>query len=99
MTVRILMKRTSLWSLSLLLATARTAWSVETNNFESVVMATKATTVDALVAEALARNPELKFYQTEIAAAKAGRKTAGLLANPEVSGSVGQKTASGSGLS
>jgi cobalt-zinc-cadmium efflux system outer membrane protein len=53
--------------------------------------ATNAVTINALVAEALDHNPELKFYQAEIAAAKAGRKTAGLLANPEVSGSVGQK--------
>jgi outer membrane protein, heavy metal efflux system len=56
------------------------------------------TTLDGLVADALAHNPELKFYEAEIAAAKAGRKTAGLLANPELSGSVGQKTVRGSGL-
>jgi cobalt-zinc-cadmium efflux system outer membrane protein len=56
-------------------------------------------TLDALVAEALERNPELKFYEAEILAAKAGRKTAGLLANPELSGSVGQKTVRGGGLS
>jgi len=56
-------------------------------------------TLDALVAEALAKNPELKFYEAEISAAKAGRKTAGLLANPEVSGSIGQKRVTGGGLS
>jgi cobalt-zinc-cadmium efflux system outer membrane protein len=56
-------------------------------------------TLDALVAEALEKNPELRFYQAEIAAAKAGRKTAGFWANPEVGGSVGQKTVRGSGLS
>ena len=56
-------------------------------------------TLDALVAEALEKNPELKFYEAEITAAKAGRKTAGLLANPELSGSVGQKTVRGGGLS
>jgi cobalt-zinc-cadmium efflux system outer membrane protein len=56
-------------------------------------------TLDALVAEALEKNPELKFYEAEIAAAKAGRKTAGLLAHPEVSGSVGQKRATGGGFS
>ena len=33
-------------------------------------------TVSALVDEALAKNPELKFYEAEITAAKAGRKTA-----------------------
>jgi cobalt-zinc-cadmium efflux system outer membrane protein len=54
---------------------------------------TNAFTLDALASEALERNPELKFYQAEIAAAKAGRKKAGLLSNPELSGSVGHKTA------
>ncbi len=48
-------------------------------------------TLDALVAEVLEKNPELEFYQAEIAAAKGSRKTAGLWANPEVSGSIGQK--------
>lgn len=56
-------------------------------------------TLDALVAEALEKNPELKFYDAEITAAKAGRKTAGLLANPELSGGVGQKRVTGGGLS
>ena len=60
---------------------------------------TNGVTLDALVAEALERNPELRFYEAEISAAKAGRKTAGLLANPEVSGSVGQKRVTGGGLS
>ena len=49
-------------------------------------------TLDALVAEALEKNPELRFYEAEMAAAKAGRKTAGRLAQPEFSGSVGQKS-------
>ena len=35
-------------------------------------------TLDALVAEALEKNPELRFYEAEMAAAKAGRKTAKL---------------------
>jgi len=56
-------------------------------------------TLDALVAEALQKNPELKFYEAEITAAKAGRKTAGLFANPELSGDVGQKRVTGGGLS
>lgn len=55
--------------------------------------------MEALVAEALEQNPELKFYEAEIAAVKAGRKSAGLLANPEVSGGVGQKRVTGGGLS
>jgi len=60
---------------------------------------TNQVTLDELVKEALEKNPELKFYEAEIAAAKAGRKTAGALANPELSGSVGQKRVTGGGLS
>jgi cobalt-zinc-cadmium efflux system outer membrane protein len=62
-------------------------------------LGTNATTLDALVADALEKNPELRFYEAEIKAAHAGRKTAGLLANPEFNGSVGQKSVRGGGLS
>jgi cobalt-zinc-cadmium efflux system outer membrane protein len=55
--------------------------------------------LEALVAEALEKNPELKFYEAELAAARAGRQTAGLLANPEITGGVGQKRVTGGGLS
>jgi cobalt-zinc-cadmium efflux system outer membrane protein len=55
--------------------------------------------LDALIAEALEKNPELKFYEAEIAAAKAGRKAAAVWANPEVNGDVGQKRVSGGGVS
>ena len=48
-------------------------------------------TVAALVDEALAKHPELRFYEAELAAAKAGRRTSGKFANPEISGGVGQK--------
>ncbi len=48
-------------------------------------------TFDSLVSEVLEKNPELKLYEAEIATAKGARKTAGQLANPEVSGSLGQK--------
>jgi cobalt-zinc-cadmium efflux system outer membrane protein len=61
--------------------------------------ATKPTSLDDLVQEALEKNPELKFYEAEILAAKAGRKTAGTLGNPELSGGAGQKRVSGGGLS
>jgi cobalt-zinc-cadmium efflux system outer membrane protein len=63
------------------------------------VSATNTLTLDALVQEALEKNPELNFYRAEIAAAKSGRKTAGLWPNPELGGSVGQKSVRGSGLS
>jgi cobalt-zinc-cadmium efflux system outer membrane protein len=56
-------------------------------------------TLEELVTEALGRNPELKFYEAELSAARAGGKTTGLIANPEVSGDVGQKRLSGGGLS
>lgn len=55
--------------------------------------------LNELVSESLAKNPELKFYEAEIAAAKAGRKTAAVWANPEVSGDIGQKRVSGGGVS
>ncbi len=72
-----------------------TAKSQETNSSAT----TPSLSLDALVAGALEKNPELKFYETEIAAAKAGRKSAGVWANPEASGSVGQKRVSAPGLS
>jgi cobalt-zinc-cadmium efflux system outer membrane protein len=72
-----------------------TAKSQETNS----TPATPGLSLDALVAEALEKNPELKFYEAELAAARAGRKTSGLLANPEVSGSVGEKTVRTGGVS
>jgi cobalt-zinc-cadmium efflux system outer membrane protein len=56
-----------------------------------------AITLDALVAQALAENPELKFYEAEIAAAKGDRKMAGAWANPEITGEVGRKRVSSNG--
>jgi cobalt-zinc-cadmium efflux system outer membrane protein len=93
------MKRTCIGSLILMAVVGGAARGAETNDAPLAVTATNAATLDALVAEALARNPELKFYEAEILAAKGGRKTAGLLANPELSGSVGNKTVRGGGLS
>jgi outer membrane protein, heavy metal efflux system len=61
------------------------ASGAETHDAFTAVTATNTTTLDALVTETLARNP--------------GRKSAGLLANPELSGSVGNKTVRGGGLS
>lgn len=78
--------------------TAPVAWPQETTSTTNVPSGASHT-LDALVAEALEKNPELKFYDAEIAAAKAGRRTAGLLANPELSGGVGQKRVTGGGLS
>lgn len=44
-----------------------------------------ATTPKDLVDHALATNPEIRFYEAEIAAARAGRKTAAQIANPDFS--------------
>src|SRR6266576_266065 len=60
-------------------------------------------TVEALVVETLAKNPELNFYKAEMAAAKGERQMAGAWANPEVAGTAGSKRsvapgASGEGL-
>ncbi len=52
-------------------------------------------TLDALVRQALAENPELKFYEAEIAAAKGERKAAGAWANPEIAGELGRKRVRG----
>jgi len=71
------------------------AKSQETN----ATQALPSLSLDALVSEALEQNPELKFYEAELAAAQAGRRTAGNWANPEVSGGVGQKRISSGGLS
>lgn len=52
-------------------------------------------TLEALVTQALTENPELKFYEAEIAAAKGERKTAGAWSNPELSTEIGRKRVRG----
>lgn len=52
---------------------------------------TPSVTLSSLVSEITANNPERKFYQEEIAAAKAGARVASRLSDPEVSLSLGQK--------
>lgn len=53
--------------------------------------------IDSLILQTLARNPEIKHYEAEIAIAKAGRATAGKLANPQLDLELGHKRASGGG--
>ena len=48
-----------------------------------------AATSSALVTEALQKNPEILYYEAEIAAARGGRQSAGQLANPELSTELG----------
>jgi outer membrane protein, heavy metal efflux system len=57
------------------------------------------TTLDAIVREALQRNPELQFYEAEILAARGERRSAGARANPEVSAQAGVKSVSDEGRS
>ncbi len=51
------------------------------------------TSIAELVAEALEKNPELKFYEAEISAARAGVRNAGKLAPPELDLTAGHKRA------
>src|SRR5438309_7781764 len=57
----------------------------------TVCSAVDAISLDQLVAEALARNPEVNVYSAEIAAAKGERRTAGEWQNPEASTEGGAK--------
>jgi outer membrane protein, heavy metal efflux system len=91
------MKQIFFGSLVLIAALGGAARGAETNDLTMVSTVTNSATLGSLVAEALERNPELKFYEAEIAAAKGGRKTAGVFANPELNGSVGNKNVSGGG--
>ena len=63
---------------------AMTASGAETNVYS----------LEDFVAEVLSRNPEVKFYESEIAAARGERRTAGALANPELNGNIGHKRTS-----
>jgi outer membrane protein, heavy metal efflux system len=56
-----------------------------------VCASSSAETSQTLVNQALQRNPELNFFQAEIAAAKGGVRTAGTLRNPELSTEIGYK--------
>lgn len=69
-----------------------TAAEGDTNSVAGANASASATTLDRLVSETVEKNPELKFYEAELTAAKAGRRAAGLWFNPELSTSVGQKS-------
>lgn len=51
--------------------------------------------LDALVTRALSTNPELAFYEAEVAAAKGERKAVGTRANPALSTELGRKRVRG----
>ncbi len=50
--------------------------------------------VASLIAEAVRNNPEIKYYEAEIITAEAGRKTAGVLSQPELNAELGHKSSS-----
>src|SRR5918992_908562 len=52
---------------------------------------TKQMTLEAVVAEVLNHNPEVSFYNTEIAAARGEARTAAAWTNPELSTTIGSK--------
>lgn len=78
--------------LFLLLGSTNAVWRVD-HSARASEAESPAATLDSLVAEVTTSNPELKFYEAEIHAAEAGRKTAGLLAYPELGVDVGRKSA------
>jgi outer membrane protein, heavy metal efflux system len=47
--------------------------------------------VASLIEEAYQKNPNVHFYEQEIAAARGGRRTAGTWPNPDLSGQIGGK--------
>lgn len=58
-----------------------------------------AVTVESVVAEVLAQNPELDFYRAELAAARGEARAAAARPWPEASAQLGRKTVRGGGLS
>jgi cobalt-zinc-cadmium efflux system outer membrane protein len=66
---------------------------VASGRAENSSVACTQTTPAALVRQALANNPELKFYAAEIGAAKGTLKTAGTIRNPELNTQAGYKSA------
>ena len=68
------------------------------NESPAQVAANPSPDIEALVTEALEKNPEVKFYKLEIQAARGARQTAGQWANPELSGGLGRKQLTGAGL-
>ena len=55
-------------------------------------------TLDAVVTDVLEHNPELNFYNAEIAAAKGQARTAATWANPDLSTTIGGKRVTSGGL-
>ncbi|HEY0943830.1 MAG TPA: TolC family protein [Opitutaceae bacterium] len=67
------------------------ATRAQTPPVASVAAPASPITLDALVAEIVNRNPELAFYEAELAAAKAGRRSAAAWNDPELAVDAGRK--------
>jgi cobalt-zinc-cadmium efflux system outer membrane protein len=93
------------WNLTLLAAAAMfcdgqtTAGPAPERSSASPPAPSPAVTIDSLVAEVLASNPELNFYRAEVAVARGERRVAAAWANPELSAQAGQKRVRAGGLS
>src|SRR5258708_6971823 len=85
------LKKSGLVGLLLAAPTLKCLQGAETENAKPA--SANEVSVESLVQEALAKNPELNFYKAEIAAAKGERRTAATLANPEITSQVGAKRA------
>ncbi|MEM7600000.1 MAG: TolC family protein, partial [Verrucomicrobiota bacterium] len=48
--------------------------------------------IETLVERAVTQNPEIQFYQAEIESARAGRRVAGRLGNPELDFEIGHRS-------
>lgn len=68
-----------------------------TGRAQSVPESSTPVSVQTIVGEIIAKNPELAFYEAEIDAAKAGRKAAGTRDNPELSLALGRKRVTDAG--
>ena len=79
------------WCLILCLLVWRLSLAPSIAAEEKTAHSIAAETIDQVVAEALARNPELEFYRAEIAAAKGQRQAAGAWPNPELNVDLGRK--------
>lgn len=70
-------------------------FSISICSAAETISAPPSITLEALVAQALTDNPELLFYEAEIAATKGERRSATSWSNPELSTEVGRKRVRG----
>jgi cobalt-zinc-cadmium efflux system outer membrane protein len=90
----VLMRGVAAMAVVCLAITSRTSSAAEAAETNAPTL-----TLEALVADTLANNPELNFYKEEVAVAKGERQAAGVWTNPEVAGTAGSKRTTGGGVS